>query len=131
MKTLKIEGAGSLLLLLIIIGCARSETKSSDKLLFVRLDPSYELTIIEGKIEKISETEEEKILSVHFFSVRGGATHFLGLKFNETNGDTYKRLYVYNKDKLNTKLSLNEILKLTPEVIDSTEVYPLFWPTDE
>ena len=121
---------GYLLILFIVIGfCTRIRTdgKSTDRFIFVKINEPSRLEIIRGEIQNISKHKEHKILRIHFQPVRGGATYWFGkIKTHETNGDKYPRLSLFENNVLKKKFSLNDILKLTPEIIDTMEVYPLY-----
>jgi len=98
-----------------IFGCVCSSNISTDKAVFLEIKSDsisdYSLSIHYGEVLSL-DSLAENMYKVRFRSVGGGASYFLGYKFNEVDGDTYPRLTIKTGDKIIRETSLNEILTL-------------------
>ena len=107
-----------------IFGCVAAEINYPARAVVIKVDNSYKSQIARGKIEILKSFKTYNIIKVTFNKVRGGKTLLFGKEINDAgNGYKVKRLDLLKNDKIINRYSLNEVLKLKKEMIDTFKVY--------
>ncbi len=113
-----------LLFLMTFVGCVNTSNYSKDHTLIINFTQNNpDLTIDDVKINVGSVVYSEEYLKLKIEAVNGGSNYFLGYKFKEVHGDTYKgRVKVKCKNEI-VELSVNQILNWQSFSKDSLKIY--------
>ena len=109
-----------------LIGCVLTEESYSNKEFIIKLPGRFKIEVLKGESQIILEKDSFKIVEVKFSEVRGGKTYLFGREIKDVgNGYKVKRLSLINNGIIVKRISINDILRLPTETIDSFKVYIL------
>jgi len=114
------------LVLLSLMSCVAAELSYPEKDFNIKLPINLQVQIMAGESYILAKKDSFKIVKIKFFRVRGGKTYFLGKEIRDAgNGYSRKRLFLLENGVSKYAFSVNDILKMNTERIDTFDVYIL------
>ena len=115
-----------LIVLINLIGCVLTEERYKSKEFNIRLPDNLQVQIMAGESYILTQKDTFNIIRVKFFEVRGGKTYLFGKEIKDvSNGYSKKRLFLLENGVSKYAFSVNDILKMNTELIDTFDVYIL------